>query len=391
MPGEVAKKDWRADARKAWSRLRGGDLTPRRAFWSVGLGLFVGTQPTPGLHLPALVLLGVPLRLDVPVAYLAANISIPPIAPFLWFAALQIGARVWSGQFLPLTVEGARAVLHAPGVMVGQLALGSVLLGLALGACGGGMAFVVAGRLQRKRRRDPLGDAIQKTAERFARAASRRSTFYYVQSKLKHDPAVRAVVGLAPLGDVIDLGCGRGQLAILLLESRAADRVRGFDWDDKKIALAERAAEGLSASFRADDVRRVDSRETADTVLLVDVLHYMDAAAQDALVLASAELVKVGGRLVVRDADAGHGLRSWFTRFVERISIAIRFNLGERMAIRDVRGELVPLLERAGFACTLEPCWGGTPFSNVLLTATKKSATPPEVLSSSECDPALRA
>jgi 2-polyprenyl-3-methyl-5-hydroxy-6-metoxy-1,4-benzoquinol methylase len=215
-------------------------------------------------------------------------------------------------------------------------------------------------------------DVITRTAERFSRAVERRSTYHYVVSKLRRDPVTRAVAALGPLGDVLDLGCGRGHLALYLLERGVAKSVRAFDWDEEKIALARRASDGLDASFAALDVRQANT-DPADTVLLIDVLHYLDPASQDALLGRAADLVKPGGRLVVRDATTGGGWRSAFTLFVEWVSMLIRFNLGERIALRHVEREVVPVLEKKGLRCTVSPCWQGTPFANVLLVASRPS------------------
>jgi SAM-dependent methyltransferase len=212
--------------------------------------------------------------------------------------------------------------------------------------------------------------ALARTAERYAQAGKSRGTYYYVRGKLRGDPSTQAVAGLAPLGDVLDLGCGRGQLAMLLLESRAANTVRGCDWDDEKVAIANGAVEGLSGAFAKGDVRTAQA-EPADTVLLIDVLHYFDRAAQDALLTRAAGLVKPGGRLVLRDADTGRGWRSLMTRIEEGVFTAIKFNRGERVLFRDVAWELVPLLAAQGLSCSIVPCWGRTPFSNVLLVATR--------------------
>lgn len=215
-----------------------------------------------------------------------------------------------------------------------------------------------------------LESAIVRTAARYARAARWRGAYYYVVGKLRGDPCTRALAERAPLGDVLDLGCGRGQLPVLLLESGAAWRVRGVDADAEKIAFAERAAEGLPASFVCGDVRGAEI-EAADTVLLIDVLHYFDRATQDALLARAARLVRPGGRLFVREASTGLGARSWITLLVEWIAKGVRLNRGERLLFRDVRRELVPMLEAEGMACAVEPCWRGTPFGNVLLVATR--------------------
>ncbi len=215
--------------------------------------------------------------------------------------------------------------------------------------------------------------AIARTAERYARAGKSRATYHYVRGKLRGDPSTKAVASLSPLGDVLDLGCGRGQLAVLLLEARAANTVRGCDWDDEKVAIANVAAEGLSGEFARGDVRDGHA-EPADTVLLIDVLHYFDRETQDALLTRAAGFVKPGGRLVLRDADTGRGWRSVMTRIAEGFFTAIKFNRGERVLFRDVARELVPLLEAQGMSCSVVPCWGGTPFSNVLLLATRTTS-----------------
>jgi 2-polyprenyl-3-methyl-5-hydroxy-6-metoxy-1,4-benzoquinol methylase/uncharacterized protein (DUF2062 family) len=357
----------RAQVRRAWSRLRGGELTPERAFWSVALGIFVGVQPTPGIHFFVVVAVCVPLRLDAALSYVAANISIPPLAPFLWFASIQIGSRILTGHFAPLTVEGMHALVRAPGPLLGALALGSIVLGASLGLVGGGIAYAVA-----RARRRPAEDAASRTADRFRRAGAGRGPYHYARAKLRSDPVTRELALRAPLGEVLDLGCGRGQLAIFLLEAAAATRVRGSDWDEKKVALARRAAEGLDASFERQDLREGSGgAEPADTVLLVDVLHYLDAAAQDALLARAAKLVRPGGRLFVRDASRGLGARSTLTLAFERIGTALRVNRGERVLFRDVARELVPQLEALGMKCEVVPCYRGTPFANVLLVATR--------------------
>ncbi len=358
--------------KRAWARVRGGELTPARAFWSVAIGILIGVQPTPGLHLPIVLALCLPLRLDAAVSYVAANISIPPIAPFLWIASVQIGSLLLAGHTVPLTAEGAREMVHSPGPLLAALVVGSPLLGIALGVVGGTLAYTAARLRRGPRATTPFDDAVTRTAERFARASARRADLYYVRAKLGSDPSARAIVDRAPLGDVLDLGCGRGQLAILLLESGAATRVRGVDWDDAKVTLATRAADGLDARFERADVRSV-AGDLADTVLLVDVLHYLSASEQDALLARAADRVRPGGRLFVRDASTGYGFRSWLTRSAERIGTAARFNRGERVLVRDVARDLVPVLEAKGFSCAVEPCWRGTPFANVLVVATSSS------------------
>jgi uncharacterized protein (DUF2062 family) len=137
-------------ARQAWRRLRGGELTPRRAALSVGVGLVIGMTPAFGLHWLIVIAVCVPLRLDTGVAYLAANISMPFIAPFISFAEIETGALLLHGSFIAM---GPRA-LHEAGLrtLVAELALGTVVLAPLVGALGGGTAYaLVAWRRGRKK------------------------------------------------------------------------------------------------------------------------------------------------------------------------------------------------------------------------------------------------
>jgi 2-polyprenyl-3-methyl-5-hydroxy-6-metoxy-1,4-benzoquinol methylase len=215
-------------------------------------------------------------------------------------------------------------------------------------------------------------EAVARTAQRFARTGAKRSTYYYVAAKLRSDPSTAAILGLAPLGDVLDVGCGRGQLAVVLLEAGAASRVRGIDWDERKVEVARRAAEGLDAVFERADARELPAAQV-DTVLLVDVLHYFDEPAQDAVLRRAAACVRPGGRLVLRDGTLGEGWRSSLLVAAERIGTRLGVNRGERVVFRDVERDVAPLLEREGLRCSLAPCGQRTPFANVLLVASRPS------------------
>src|SRR5438552_3250479 len=68
--------------------------SPGRLAAAALVGAIVGVTPFFGLHLPLCVGLAWLLRLNKVTVYAAANISIPPTAPFLGYAAVQVGARL---------------------------------------------------------------------------------------------------------------------------------------------------------------------------------------------------------------------------------------------------------------------------------------------------------
>ncbi len=367
----------RAEARRAWARLRGGELSPMRAGLSVAVGLAVGLTPLYGLHLFVVLLVCLPLRLDAPLAYLAANISLPFVSPFIVLGEIEVGAWFRGGHAVTLDVDAVRA--HGAGPFLVDLVVGTAIVAPLAALFGGAVTYRIARAAKKRRANATPADAlfaraVEAVAQRYA--PGRRAAYHYVRGKLASDPVARALVeraAKASLGEVTDIGCGRGQMALLLLEANSATRVLGFDWDAKKIDDARRAAkEGapLAAEFT---VTHAETGElpACDTALLLDVLHYMDVAAQDALL---DRVAKAARRTVlVRELDPDRGLRSAFTRAEEWLATRGGVNRGG-LHPRPI-AEITRRLEAHGFVTRVEPCWAGTPFSNVLVVAERETPT----------------
>jgi uncharacterized protein (DUF2062 family)/SAM-dependent methyltransferase len=371
----VADGDFRAKARLAWRRLRGGELTAARAAASVAVGLAIGVTPLWGVHLLLVLAVCLPLKLDAPVAYLAANISIPIFAPFLTMAELEIGSFLLTGQALPMSLALLRA--HGAGFFVKEMAVGTLVFSPAVAFVGGGLTYFAVRffRPSAPAARSDLDLALDRVASRYAESGS-KPAYYYVRSKLAGDPIARRVADLGALEDlgvVIDAGCGRGQLGVLLLEQKLAERVMGFDWDAKKVEFATRAASGLAASFRAGDLRE-PLAEPGDTALLVDVLHYLETDEQRTVLQNVARAAR--RTVIVRELDPDRGWRSKVTRLQEGLTTGAGYNRGARVNVRPI-AELAGVLEAEGFSVEVTPCWGSTPFSNVLLVARRKVGQTP--------------
>lgn len=362
------KRPLRDTIRDAWRRLRGGELTPARAAASVGVGLAIGVTPLYGFHLPLVLAVCLPLGLDAPVAYLAANISLPFIAPFLSIAEIEIGARILNGSWLALT--RASLAEHGLAPFFRELVVGTIVFSPLSAFVGGAITFAIGSIFEKEPAPDSFEACVDRVAERYARGS--RFTRGYVTSKMQSDPVVRAIFDRArenDFGNVADVGCGRGQLSLLLLEARTATSVRGFDWDEAKIAEAERAKGSLSGAYFQGDLRSTDV-EPCDTALLVDVLHYLTAEEQDALLVRVARAAS--DRIFVRDLDPDRGWRSSVTRLQERVTTRLGVNRGARVLLRPI-ADMTAVLEREGFETSVEPCWAGTPFANVLVTAKRKT------------------
>jgi uncharacterized protein (DUF2062 family)/2-polyprenyl-3-methyl-5-hydroxy-6-metoxy-1,4-benzoquinol methylase len=349
-----------------WQRLRGTPGSRVRAAAAVALGLFIGCQPLYGLHFVLVLAVCLPLRLDAVLAYLAANISNPLVAPFLIFSEVEVGAYLTTGRFAAFDVEQARAT-GALG-FARQLFVGALAVGAALALVGFGLAWLFASR-----RGAAPGDAssediafeaaVQRTRARYERVKPAHR--YYVAGKLAFDPVFKLLSQQASLGRVLDLGCGRGQLSLLLLELGRAQHVVGLDSDADKIEAARAA--GPEADFRVADVAHAEL-PSADTILLIDVLHYLPIAEQDALLLLATRALEPGGRILVRELDGDPSARYGVTRAFEWVGRKIGLNRGRATAYRPARA-VTELLERQGLACRVQGASERTPFANVLIIA----------------------
>jgi uncharacterized protein (DUF2062 family) len=137
----LTRTELRAHAKTAWRRLRGGELTPARAAASVAIGLAIGVTPLWGVHWLLVLAVCMPLRLDAGVAFLASNISLPFIAPFITFAELEVGARVVRGAWVAMTPDEARAV--GLRTVAAEMAVGTASVAAASAAVGGGLSYLL--------------------------------------------------------------------------------------------------------------------------------------------------------------------------------------------------------------------------------------------------------
>lgn len=202
-------------------------------------------------------------------------------------------------------------------------------------------------------------------ASRFARG--------FVAGKLRQDPATLALLrlgGQRGLGELVDLGCGRGQLGLALLAAGLADGLTGLDRDAAKLAEAGRAAAGLPARFAERDLLAPGDLPGCDTLLMVDVLYQLPEPAQRPLLAAAARAAR--RRVLVRAFDPDRGWRSAAGHAMEVLGRAAR---RDRNAIRPLPLAAVAApLEAAGFTVSVSPCWGNTPLPNVLLVAERAGA-----------------
>ncbi len=121
---------------------------PWRMSLAVGLGLFLGIAPMWGVQTIATAVAAHWLRLNKAIAVLASNISIPPVLPFILYAALALGHWLFTGQMIDFK---AREMTKA--VVLDYLSywfVGSLLLATIVGALGVAATYTLA-RMTRKK------------------------------------------------------------------------------------------------------------------------------------------------------------------------------------------------------------------------------------------------
>jgi SAM-dependent methyltransferase len=205
----------------------------------------------------------------------------------------------------------------------------------------------------------------------------------YVAAKLRIDPISREIDALVPrVGRIVDLGCGVGQVSILLAEMSSERTVIGLDSNWQRVASARQAAAaaGLAGTdaapgrvrFLVSDVRAAPLARAA-CVLAIDVLHSLPLPDQDALIRRAALALEPGGRLIVREVDRAARPR-WRYALValeEHLAKAVGWGRGPGLWFRPA-AELHDCMQACGLDVQVRPMWGRTPFANVLLSGTRR-------------------
>ncbi|HUP97395.1 MAG TPA: class I SAM-dependent methyltransferase [Usitatibacter sp.] len=217
--------------------------------------------------------------------------------------------------------------------------------------------------------------------ERYAR--------HFASGKLLRDPAFSYILrtGLVPSrARVLDLGCGQGVLAALLVAAEARHRRRewhpawpappelasftGIDLMQRDVDRAMHVAAQAPAGamrFVAADIRTA-SLDACDVVVILDVLHYVDFEAQGVVLGRVRAALNRGGVLLLRVADESPSLRFRYTLAIDRLMMALRGHRFERHYCKPL-ARWTAELQALGFRVESTPMSAGTPFANVLLVA----------------------
>jgi SAM-dependent methyltransferase len=225
---------------------------------------------------------------------------------------------------------------------------------------------------------DPADDGVWRALLDRASAPYRRAgrfAWHFARGKLGMDPVFRhlLVAGLLPAdARVLDIGCGQGLLASLLL-ARGGGAVR-FTGIELMARDVERARAALVDTGAATFVH-ADMCEAAfpvsDVVVILDVLHYVDVPAQDRVLARVRDALVPGGRLLLRVGDAGSRRGFVVSQWVDQLVTRVRGHVAPPTHGRPLSAWAAQL-QTLGFDVEARPMSQGTPFANVLLVARRR-------------------
>ena len=136
----------------------------------------------------------------------------------------------------------------------------------------------------------------------------------FARFKLLFDPMFpRLAEFVGNPGVILDIGTGYGVPAVWLLEILPQTRLYGFDPKKKKAFFASQAMgnRGIVTVGSAPDLPEIP--EKVDTVLLLDMLHYLNDRELEQTLQRLKEALNPKGRLVIRVTILSMNLASWMT------------------------------------------------------------------------------
>lgn len=196
--------------------------------------------------------------------------------------------------------------------------------------------------------------------------------YCYTRIKLRSDPLYPGVIeALRGTGAaVLDLGCGLGLFAHALRDAGLAQPYLGVDIDAAKITRGQRIAtrSGLvDVTLQVHDLARGWPAHRG-SVTILDVLQYLDAPTQQALLQDAAAMLGNDGVLVIRSTLAEDSQRGRTSLRADAWAHRIGWMQARPVHYPTAQG-LTQVLTDAGLKVRLQPLYGNTPFNNWLLVA----------------------
>jgi uncharacterized protein (DUF2062 family)/2-polyprenyl-3-methyl-5-hydroxy-6-metoxy-1,4-benzoquinol methylase len=341
-------------------------LDPGRAAAAVFLGIFIGIVPIYGFQTLAALGLALLFRLNKPLTLASTFINNPLLQPLIIVSSVELGYLLSGGSFRPFH-PSALAGAHMKEELLSWV-IGSVALGVLAGGVG---ALITAVVIHMKAPANPeLRDRIRFVKRMFARCAWADRGFVRWKLRLDRIFGLLAAENLGS-GTVVDLGCGHGMALSFAAFGDSSRHLVGCDLDAHRIAVAREALGTLNADLSVADVRRLEL-PPASLILILDVLQYLAADEQLALLKRCCSALAPQGMLIFRVHDRERGLWTTITMAFDRLIFACG-----RASVRPLMlsaAEYHSVLENAGMQVEERRFRNRLPLAHILFIAKKPLA-----------------
>jgi SAM-dependent methyltransferase len=192
----------------------------------------------------------------------------------------------------------------------------------------------------------------------------------YIAGKLLHDPLFQTALAILMEreGQIIDLGCGLGLLALWLREHGCKISYLGCDLDSWKVNAGRCAAARLTyeeIEFITGNMLELPLNG-ATTICAFDVLHYLPPIGQEQMILKLAEAARTGALVLIRTGVRGCGWHSGLAELQEWWIRASGWIPSTNRTLPRL-DEMVRKFETLDCRVEVTPLHGIIPFSNYCL------------------------
>lgn len=192
----------------------------------------------------------------------------------------------------------------------------------------------------------------------YRRAPLGQRVFLGLRARLT--PYAQMATLLPTEGEILDLACGHGLLSLTAAWNHPGRRILGVDHARERVEAAQSAARSAGLpSARFEEGSLLDPpRGPFDAIAVIDSLHYLPRAEQEALIARLAGSLRENGLLMIREVDPEGARTSRLNRLYERFSTTVgitRSNAGTDLHFRSP-AEWAQLLAAQGLQVKVEPC-----------------------------------
>jgi 1-acyl-sn-glycerol-3-phosphate acyltransferase len=166
---------------------------------------------------------------------------------------------------------------------------------------------------------------------------------WYMRIKTKLENNYEIFHQLVPKqGKILDIGCGYGFMSYMLYFTANQREITGIDYDEEKTSMANNCfSKPATVNFMHADVMQFEF-ENYDSIIMADMLHYLQPADQKLIVQRSIDHLHKGGILIIRDGDKDEKEKHKKTEMTEFFSTKVlSFNKTGAQGLSFLSGTLI--------------------------------------------------